>query len=140
MALRAGGPVEVRLREEQSPRLAELPDLEAVVFGNEAGEGDGARRGGHILRVVIVLEDDGNPVERAPRATPPPVPIEGVRLLARSRIHVDERVQGRASAVEGFDPLEVLANPLSRAHLTSLHRLLELGDGFLEGAVAGGRR
>src|SRR5207237_3005167 len=61
--------VQVRLPDDHGAGVTQLPDLERVAFGRETRQGDRSAGRRQIARVVIVLDDDRNAVQRSANAT-----------------------------------------------------------------------
>ena len=112
--------VHVGLADEHGAGLAELSDLVPIVVGHMSGEGDRAARRRHVERVVVVLEDDGNAVERASRSPLASFTIECRCVFERARVQVDHGVELRAALVERLDACEVVTHELDRGELGSL--------------------
>ena len=73
-------------------------------------QGSGAARRGQLRRVDVVLEDDGDAVERAPHVSRPPVGITGLRVGERPRAEGEEGPERRTVAVVQGQPRQVLAD------------------------------
>ena len=150
-ARRAGraevGPfAQVRLADEPGARLAQAPGHEGVLGGNRPPERERPRRGRHPIRGAdVVLEKDGDPVQRSAGARGVTRVVEGVRARAvervgqgaRLRVHLDHRAQGRTLPVEGGDAGQAGIGERARGHAAVPHRLPQGVDGDL---LDGGRR
>ena len=88
-------------------------------------------RGRHLDRLVVVLDEDRNAVQRSARAPRRALGVERVGRLARARIDGDDRVQRRPLLVVGVDARQIEVDELPRRHLSRLHRALQLLDRLL---------
>ena len=83
----------------------------AVSVGNEIRENLRAGRGANAARPEIVLQRNGNAVQRAARAAPPNFPLGGLRLAPRtSGEHREKRIEAGIAALDArerrFDQIE----------------------------------
>ena len=76
--------------------------------GDDAGKRQGTRGGLHAVGgVEVVLQKDGEAVERASRAPGLALAVEGIGNRERVGIDFDHRAGGRAGLVDGADAVEV---------------------------------
>ena len=125
---------EVRLAEDDRARLAETPHDEGVLRRLRSGERE--RSGGRHHAIGgrdVVLDQDGDPVQRTARSAAPPLRVEGVGNRQRVGIRLEHAVQRRIVSIDLVDAREVFLDERSRRVPSRLHALLQIGDrGFLE--------
>ena len=123
--------MQVRLGDDDRPRLAELFGNIGVLVGLEPLEGEGARGGRHVEGFAVVLEQDGDAVERAGQPVGLEPLVEAVGLLERVGVHEDDRVELGALFVIGLDTGEAALDELAAGEAPVEHRLMDGGDGRL---------
>jgi len=109
-AAAAGELTEVHLGQRDRTRLAQLLHHEGVLLRHMAFEKLRSRRRRHVDGVVVILQHDGDPMQRSAHFAALAFGIELPRLVERLFVESDDRVNGRALFVVGFDPLEVRAH------------------------------
>ena len=128
---------EVGLAEQQRPRLAQ-PGRDGGVLGrNPAGQGQRARRRGHaVRRVDVVLEQHGNPVQRAPKPPVPPLAVEPVRNREGVGVGLEHGPERRAARVDLLDAGQISFDDRAGRPLATGQTLLQIRDRRLrEGEV-----
>jgi hypothetical protein len=121
-----------RLTEYDRAGASKSFHLERIRRGLQGGETQGAVAGRHIDRVVVILDENGNAVQRPSRPLMRALPIQGIRLFQRMRIEHHDRVQLRAALIIGFDAGDISFHEGSGCDLPARLHLLQLEDRFLE--------
>ena len=93
----------------------------------------------HTFRPDVVLQRDGNAMERSPPASARDFPLRPLRLRQRRLPH--HRQVGIQPRIQPFDPLEIRAHQVDRRELPRAHEFGQLRDGqewqFLRGTCRG---
>jgi hypothetical protein len=119
---------QVHLREDHRPGITQPLDHERVVGRNRSVQQHRSAGGREIERIEVVLQHDGDAVQRRPPALGLPLGVQRARLLERLRVERDDRVQAGALFVVGLDPRQAqLHEPFAR-HRPGFHRRGELLD------------
>ncbi len=95
------------LAEDHGAGVAQPLDLEGVGGRLQRRQAEGAARGRHADRVVVVLDQHRDAVERPARAFLRPFAVERVGLVQRPGVEEHDRIQPRAGLVIGPDPGQV---------------------------------
>src|SRR5690606_34682804 len=110
----------------------QLADLERVVRRDGACERERAGGRRQVVRVVVVLDDDRNAVQRAGQpAGAREQRVQRVGDGARRRVHGHDRVERGAALVERLDALEVQVHEPARGQTAVQERGVDLRDGGL---------
>jgi hypothetical protein len=138
-----GGPevrpfAQIRLAKDDSARRAQPLGYERVARRDVAGEGERAGRRAHLVgRVDVVLDENGDSVQRPADASGLSFIVELRRDRERIRIQLDDRVDCRPALIERVDAREVLLDERSRRIGTAAEAGAEVVDRQL---VEGERR
>jgi hypothetical protein len=114
----------VHFRHDDGARRPQLLHHERIVGRDGSFEQHGAAGGRQIERVVVVLQHDGDAVERRARTFRLALGVERARGLERFRIQRNDRVQRRTLAIVGLNSSQ-----------TALHQLLGRQRARVEGGV-----
>ena len=120
--------MEVRLGDDDRPGGSEARHLKGVFERDEAFEGDRSGRGRQVVRAHVVLEDDRDPVQRAPGAAGGPFGVQGGGLASGLGVDRDECVEHRAAVVVRSYAGEVEVDESEGGDPPCVHRLLDLED------------
>src|SRR5204862_3127247 len=82
----------------------------------------------HVEGVIVVLEDDGNAVQRRSPSFRLPLGVERARLVDRLRIERDDRVQGRSLAIERANAREAHLRQRFGRQRAGVEGGLDVGD------------
>ena len=104
--------VHVGFSEDHGSGLPQLTYLEGVVRGDHPGQRDGSTGSRQVRRIVIVLQDDRDTVERSPDPAECALLVQCRRLRPGVRVQVDHAVQRRTSPVVRAYPGEVCVHEL----------------------------
>jgi hypothetical protein len=107
--------MEVGLAEDDGAGLPKASNDERVFSRYERCQSQGRAGRRHVRRVVVVLEDDGNAVQRSAHLSGAPLCIHGPRVTFRRWVDADHRVERRSALVVGGDAGEVGARQVERA-------------------------
>jgi len=132
--------VQVRLPDDDGAGVAQLFHHERVTSGLEAIERQRPARGRHVGGRVIVLDHDGDAVERTADVTRAPLGVERGRRVERVGVQRDERVDARPVLVIGLDASEILLDELARRRPVRFHLILQVEDRLLDDIEPGRRR
>jgi hypothetical protein len=111
---------------------AEAADDERVPGGFRAEQGERAGGGLHpVGRIDVVLDEDRDPVERAPRAFFFAFAVELAGDAQGVGVRLDDRVQSGSAAVDLVDPLQVKGDEAFRRFGPRGHHVLKLRDRLL---------
>ena len=128
---------ELRLGENDRARGLEILRQRRFIWRHEIGEGERAAGRRHVRRMDVVLERDGNAVQRTENAPVRALAVERVGDGERARIHRDDRVQ---LVLVRRDAREILRDDLVRRRAMLLERGAHVGDaGFDDGESLRGR-
>ena len=107
--IRTEGPFgHVGLGEHERARLLDALDLEGVLVGDVAGQGERAVGGLQSLGFEVIFHDHRHAVQGSGEAGLGKTAIQFVGLLFDVGINQDQGVDGRAILVIGGDALEIL--------------------------------
>ncbi len=99
---------EIGLAEDDGALSAQPRDERGVAVRNIVLQGEGASRGGHVVRCFdIVLDQDRQAVERAERLAGVPLCVQRAGGLQRIRVQGEDRLQRGAGAVDQLDPVQI---------------------------------
>ena len=129
--------VQIGLAEDHRARLPQLRHLERVATRREAGQRHGSTRGRQVSRLVVVLDDDRDPVQRPAGAPLPSLPVERIGLVERPRVEGDHGVQRRSLLVVGGHAGEVRGGNRPRRRTARGHVPLQVLDRSLDDLQAG---
>src|SRR5207245_9097820 len=100
---------QVSLAEQQGAGPAQLLYQESVLRRLSADQSQRARRGAHpVRRIDVVLDEQGNAVQRAARAFLPAFLVQGVGQGQDVGVDLDHAAQRWALTIDGFDAVQVL--------------------------------
>ena len=130
------GPLaQIGLAENHRSRLAQSLGDEGIARRDGAGESERAGGGHHAIGGIdVVLDENGNAVQRAARPFVAPLFVERIGDRQRVGIELDDGVDGRPALVDFVDALEILLRQGARAsYLPDFIRCLQIRDGgFIE--------
>ena len=118
----------VRLSQHHRARVAQSAHDEGVGRSGRALQRQGPGRGGHVGRVVIVLDDDRHAMQRPQALGALRFLIERVGGRERARVDRHDRVEGRPLPVIGFDAVDIRLHQLPAGELFSDQRRAYVGD------------
>ena len=135
---RAEGPFgHVRLGNHDRTRLADAAHHERVVGGDARGERDRARRGDHVVRVEVVLDEHGHAEERAGLGARGQRGVEFVRPVECGRVDDRDRID---LILIRLDPVQVRLHDHAAGGAAGDDGLPDAGDGGFDDGDGGGRR
>ncbi len=125
---------QVRLAENHDAGRAEALHHERVARRLRALERERSRGCHHpVGGVDVVLDQDGNAVQRPARTLGSPFRVERIRDGQRVRVHFDDSMQSRTAPVDLVDAPEIQLGDLARRIAPRRHPRLELrGGDFFE--------
>src|SRR6185436_6025688 len=106
-------------------------DQGRLVGRHQAGEGERPAGGGQIGRVDVVLQRNGDAVQRAPDSALPALPVQNVGLIEGFRVNQNGGLQ---LVFVGSNAQQILDDELPRGGAALLHRRLHLGNARLDHA------
>jgi hypothetical protein len=128
----AGGQlVQVRLRDDDRARGPQQRHLPRVVRRHETRQGDGRAGGRQVERVEVVLQHDGDAVQRPARAGAGALRVQRGRLPSRPRVKRDDAVERGAVVLVRGDARQVRIHQLHRGDAAGGQRRLQLGHADL---------
>ena len=106
--------------------LTQAIDLERVPLGLECRQRERSARRRHVLRFVVVLDDDRNAVQRAAHPAARPLRVERIGGSDSRRIDGEERIDARSRLIVRGDTREIRRDQLVRGDPTRCQRVLQL--------------
>ena len=118
----------IEFGENDGPGLAELADKERIVRRDRPRQKAGTGRRRKIGCVDVVLQDNGDAVQRGAWTVRSPLRVERAGLFPGAGIQGDDGVEFRSGLVIGLDASEVQPNQQLRSQRASVERPVQFLD------------